>query len=98
MRFEWRDGARTRTVEAVAEGAGRYRVTVDGAEIVLTAEPLEGGRLRLVTGSAVTTAEVTAAGARRFVRLGTMDFVLERAASRGRRAAGAADGGLEAPM
>lgn len=97
MRTEWRDGARTHTVDVVAEGAGRYRVTVDGAEIRLVAQPLDGGRLRLVTPDGATTAEVTVAGARRFVRLGAMDFVFEREPG-GRRASRAADGGLEAPM
>jgi 3-methylcrotonyl-CoA carboxylase alpha subunit len=98
MRSEWRDGQRTREVEVVAEGEGRYRVTVDGAELSFTVEPLAGGRLRLVTADGVTTAEVTAVGPRRFVRLGTMDFVFERQLGARRRAAAAADGGLEAPM
>jgi biotin carboxyl carrier protein len=98
MRGEWKDGARTRTVEVVAEGAGRYRVIVDGAELSLTAEPLEGGRLRIVTSDGVTSAEVTAAGAKRFVRLGTMDFVFERVLGSRKRAAGTSDGGLDSPM
>jgi len=82
----------------VAEGAGRYRVTVDGAELVLTAEPLEGGRLRLVTAEGVMAAEVTAAGPRRFVRLGNMDFVFERVLGGRRKSNRGDDGGLEAPM
>lgn len=98
MRGEWKDGARTRTVEVVAEGAGRYRVTVDGAELTLTAEALEGGRLRIVTPGGVTSAEVTAAGPRRFVRLGNMDFVFERVLGGRKRGGAAAGGGLEAPM
>ena len=98
MRAEWKDGARTRVVDVIAEGAGRYRVIVDGAELSLTAEPLAGGRLRIVTAEGVTAAEVTAAGAKRFVRLGTMDFVFERVLGSRRHGAGAADGGLDAPM
>lgn len=97
MRALYRDGSRTREVEVTPEGGAAYRVTVDGAEIVVTAEPLEDGRMRLVTPEGVTIAEVTSVGSRRFVRLGTMDFVLEREAG-GRRRAAAAVGGLEAPM
>jgi 3-methylcrotonyl-CoA carboxylase alpha subunit len=47
----------------------------------------------------VTVAEVTPDGARRFVRLGVLDFVLERAGSgKVRAGAGSHDGGLSAPM
>jgi 3-methylcrotonyl-CoA carboxylase alpha subunit len=98
MRADWKDGARTRVVEVIAEGAGRYRVTVDGVELTLTAEPLEGGRLRLVTPDGDTAAEVTAAGAKRFVRLGTMDFVFDRVTRDRGSAAGREGGGLESPM
>ena len=98
MRGEWKDGARTRTVEVVAEGAGRYRVIVDGAELKLGAEPLAGGRLRIVTADGVTGAEVTAAGPKRFVRLGSMDFVFERVLGSRARGRSGAEGGLEAPM
>ena len=98
MRGEWKDGAHTRSVEVVAEGAGRYRVTVDGVELSLAIEPLEGGRLRIVTPEGVSSAEVTAAGPRRFVRLGSMDFVFERLLGGRRRGGAAASGGLEAPM
>jgi biotin carboxyl carrier protein len=97
MRALYRDGARTREVEVSAEGGGLYRVTVDGVELRVQAEPLEGGRLRLVTAEGVSIAEVTPAGDRRFVRLGTLDFVLTREAGRARRGAAHA-GGLEAPM
>jgi 3-methylcrotonyl-CoA carboxylase alpha subunit len=41
---------------------------------------------------------ITAAGTRRFVRLGAMDFMLERAAAGRRKSGGAEAGGLEAPM
>ena len=98
MRGDWKDGARTRSVEARAEGSGVFLVTVDGAAYSLTVEPLEGGRLRLVGPGWTTLARVTAAGPRRFVSLGQMEFVFERLASR-RRGAGAAGGaGLESPM
>jgi 3-methylcrotonyl-CoA carboxylase alpha subunit len=97
MKALYRDGARTREVEVSPEGGGRYRVTVDGVEIQLAAEALEGGRLRMVTAEGVTIAEVTPAGSRRFVRLGTLDFVVDREAGRARRGA-AVGGGLEAPM
>jgi len=98
MRGAWRDGDRTRTVEITPEGGSSYRVVVDGNAMTLTAEPLEGGRFRLTSPSGVTIAEVTSAGNRRFVRLGAMDFVLDREASGRRRGGAAAGGGLEAPM
>ena len=102
MRSEWRDGDRVRVVELAAEGGGRYRVTVDGAPFEVTAERLADGRLSLTTERGVTIAELTAAGARRFVRLGTLDFVLDRETSgaSGRRPRGprAHGGGLESPM
>lgn len=98
MRSEWRDGDRVRVVEVVPEGGGRYRVTVDGTPFEVTAERLPDDRLRLTTGEAVTIAELSAAGARRFVRLGTLDFVLERETRSARRRGGPHTGGLESPM
>lgn len=97
MRTAWRDGDRVRAVELEAEGSGHWRVRVDGAELALEVEALPNGDLRLSNGHDVTIAEVTAAGGRRFVHLAGMDFVLEREGS-GRKRAGAASGGLEAPM
>lgn len=97
MKSAWRDGAGVREVEVDALGGGRWRVRVDGAELELAVESLADGRLRLVGDAGVTLAEVTAEGARRFVRLGSLEFVFERAAAAGRRGAAAA-GGLEAPM
>jgi biotin carboxyl carrier protein len=97
MRGAWRDGDRTRTVEITPEGAS-WRVVVDGNAMTLAAEPLEGGRFRLTGPNGVTIAEVTSAGNRRFVRLGAMDFVLDREAGGRRRASSAAGGSLEAPM
>ena len=100
MKSVWRDGDRSRTVEVVSLGGGRYRVSVDGAPFELTAAAGADGRLMLTTEQGVTSAELTAAGARRFVRLGTLDFVLERES--GARRAGAAraghQAGLESPM
>ena len=101
MRSEWRDGDRVRVVEVAAEGGGRYRVTVDGAPFEVTAARTDDGRLSLTTAEGVTIAELTAAGARRFVRLGALDFVLERetgGAGRKPRGARAHGGGLESPM
>jgi biotin carboxyl carrier protein len=100
MRSIWRDGDRERAVEIVALGGGRYRVTVDEAPFELSAAALPDGRLSLTTEQGVTIAELTAAGPRRFVRLGALDFVLDR--ERGSRRAGAGKrahaGGLESPM
>lgn len=98
MRADFRDGERIRSVELTPEGAGTWRVSVDGDETLLSAAPLEGGRLRLVTSEGVTIAEVTMAGSRRFVRLGSLDFVFEREIGARRRGGAHAGGGLEAPM
>ena len=101
MRSEWRDGDRVRAVEAVSLGGGRYRVTVDGAPFEVTAERLADDRIRLVTEQGEAVAELSVAGERRFVRLGNLDFVLEREMGR-RPARGRAGrslaGGLESPM
>ena len=98
LRFAWRDGDRVREVTLDATAEGRWRATVDGAEVAITVEQLAGDRLRLVTPDGhVTTAQITADGTRRFVRLGTMDFVLEATSARARHGR-AAGGGLEAPM
>ena len=64
----------------------------------MEAEAHAGGRLRLVTDQGVVVAEVTAAGARRFVRLGTLEFVVEREAPGRRRRGAGPTGGLDAPM
>ena len=104
MKSFWRDGERVREVELKPLSPGRWRVRVDAAEFDLAAETMPDGRLRLVGESGVTVAEVTPEGSRRFVRLGALDFVLERegggAGGSGRRraAGGAHDGGMEAPM
>ena len=105
MKSHWRDGDRVREVELQPLAHGRWRVRVDGSEFELSSEAMPDGRLRLVGGapaeggSGVTVAEVTPEGARRFVRLGVLDFVLERAGSgKVRAGAGGHDGGLSAPM
>ena len=98
MKSRWRDGERTREVELTSLGAGRWRVRVDEAEFELAAEQMPDGKLRLAGDSGTTIAEVTAAGGRRFVRLGTLDFVLDRETSGRRRSASGAHGGLAAPM
>ncbi|HYM81609.1 MAG TPA: biotin/lipoyl-containing protein [Candidatus Limnocylindria bacterium] len=97
-RTVWRDGERERTVELSPLGGDRYRVEVDGVARELGVERLADGTLRLTGDHGSVTAEVTAAGERRFVRLGRLDFVLERAASGRRRSGGPGGGGLESPM
>jgi 3-methylcrotonyl-CoA carboxylase alpha subunit len=99
VKTTWSDGERQREVELDALGGNRFRVRVDGAEHEVAAEWLEDGRLRLTSDGSVTIAEVSAAGERRFVRLGSLDFVLDRRAGSARRgSSAAAAGGLEAPM
>lgn len=99
MRTLWRDGDIVREVEARPLGDGRWKVRVDEAEFELAVETMPDGKLRLAGETGVTVAEVTPVGSRRFVRLGTLDFVLDRETDGRRRAAGGAHGhGLEAPM
>jgi 3-methylcrotonyl-CoA carboxylase alpha subunit len=78
VKSAWRDGDRVRTVELEPRGGAIWRVRVDGIEFDVAAEALADGRMRLRTESGDTVAEVTAAGARRFVRVGTLEFVLDR--------------------
>jgi len=98
MRTEWKDGARSRTVEIAPLGNGRYRVSVDGVPIEVAAQRLGAGRLRLATPGGGFVAEVTASARQRFVRLGSLEFVLELEPAGRARAKSAAGGGLEAPM
>ena len=97
MKSAWRDGDRVRAAELEPRGGAIWRVRVDGAEFDVAAEALADGRMRLRTESGDTIAEVTAVGARRFVRVGTLEFVLDReAAVRGR--GGRLQHGMTAPM
>jgi 3-methylcrotonyl-CoA carboxylase alpha subunit len=97
-RTTWRDGDRTRTVELLKRRDGKLRARVDGTEFEVEVVRLDDGRVRLIGAGASVIAEVTAAGTRRFVRLGALDFVLDREAEGARRGAVAHGGGLEAPM
>ena len=94
----WRDGDLSRAVELEPLGPGRWRVRVDDSVFELSAETLADGRLRLTNEQGTTVAEVSPDGAKRFVRLGRLDFVVERESHGRRRAATAHHGGLEAPM
>lgn len=97
MKSAWRDGDRVRAVELEPRGGAIWRVRVDGAEFDVAAEALADGRMRLRTESGDTIAEVTAVGTRRFVRVGTLEFVLDREASvRGK--GGRLQHGMTAPM
>ncbi len=97
MKSAWRDGDRVRAVELEPRGGAIWRVRVDGAEFDVAAEALANGRMRLRTDSGDTVAEVTVVGARRFVRLGTLEFVLDRDATvRGK--GGRLQQGMTAPM
>ena len=78
-------------------GGGRFRVSVDESTFELYAEPMDDGRILLRSDSGETVAEVTVSGTRRFVRLGTLDFVVEREAA-ARPRAGSAQPGMQAPM
>jgi biotin carboxyl carrier protein len=98
LRTMWRDGDRERSVEIVPLGGGLFRVSVDGADFELRAEHLGAGALRLETEQGPVTAEVTAVGNRRFVRLGRLDFVIEKESAGRRRSSAGHHGGLESPM
>ena len=99
MKSLWKDGERIREVELTPISPGRWRVRVDQSEFELASETMPDGKLRLVGDAGVTVAEVTPEGTRRFVRLGALDFVLEKEGGGRKRAAGGAhDGGMEAPM
>jgi len=98
VRFAWRAGESHGVVEAAADGPGRVVVTVEGEPRTFEVEPLGPGCFRLRSPQGVTRVEITASGTRRFVRVGTLDFVLEREAGGRRSSRGAHAGGLEAPM
>jgi 3-methylcrotonyl-CoA carboxylase alpha subunit len=98
LRHAYRDGGRTREVEIQRLGGGRFRLRIDGADIDVEAGRLPDGRLRLTTEGRTVVAQVTASGDRRFVRLGALDFVVDREPPGPRRRASGHGGGLEAPM
>jgi len=98
VRSAWRDGDRVRVVEAAPTAPGSYRLTIDGVEIEVEVERLADGRLRIGTADGPVNAEITAQGEKRFVRLGALEFVIERAPVGGRSTRGAHAGGLESPM
>lgn len=98
MRSTWLDGDRIRNVEVQALGGGRYRVVVDESELTLEVEGLSDGVMRMRSAEGEVTAMVTAAQGQRFVRLGHLDFVLERLARGSSRATRAHGAGLESPM
>ena len=98
MKSAWRDGDRTRTVEIATGAPGRYIVSVDGVPIEVAVEPVDGDRMRLVTDQGATIAELSVSGTRRFVRLGAMDFVLDRESASRPRGGRSQAGGLESPM
>ncbi|MEO7867538.1 MAG: biotin/lipoyl-containing protein [Candidatus Eisenbacteria bacterium] len=98
MKSTWKDHGLIREVELTPLGAGRYRVRVDEAEFEVSAQATDDGRLRLGSETGAAVAEVTAAGARRFVRLGRLEFVLDRETNGARRGGATVGGGLESPM
>lgn len=99
MRTAWLDQGRTRAVDLTPLGGGRYRVEAEGVSFEVEAESLGGGAYRLTRDGQAVPVRVTAAGTRRFVRLGSLDFVLERAATEvSGRVRANPTGGLESPM
>ncbi len=98
MRSTWQDGDRVRAVDVTPLGGGRYRVVVDDVTLEVEAQPMGEGRLRLVTAEGAVVTQVTADDARCFVRLGHLDFVLERLSGSARARARGHGGGLESPM
>jgi 3-methylcrotonyl-CoA carboxylase alpha subunit len=99
VRSDWIDGDRARAVEVAALGGDRYRVTIDDVPLELEAHFERDGRIVLAHGASTVTAEITAVGARRFVRLGHADFVLDRGSPRrSARGGRSAEARLESPM
>ena len=102
MKLAYRDGEGLREVEIAVLAPGRWRVSVDGSALEVSATALGEGRWRLASDAGEAIAEITPAGERRFVKLGPLDFVIERAAAdaagAGRRRERGGSGSLEAPM
>lgn len=86
-------------MDVTSLGGGRFRVVVDEVTLDLEVQPMGDGRMRLAGESDMALAQVTAADSRRFVRLGHLDFTLERVIGSARaRSPRDAHGGLESPM
>jgi len=95
---DFRDGTHTRAVQLTPLGENRFRADVDGSVFEVRIEAGADGHMRLEVDGVVTSAVVSASGDRRFVRVGRLDYTVERV-PRGARRRGAAHGhGLEAPM
>ena len=97
-RTAWRDGDRTRVVDLAPLGEGRWRARVDDVDLEFAIDPLGPGRFRLTSERGTTLVEITAAGERRFVRYGALDFTLDATRATARRGRASQGGGLEAPM
>ncbi len=76
----------------------RFIARVDDARLEVEVERLPDGRLRLTSDQGSWTVEVTRSDRRRFVRVGSADFVLERAESVRPGRSRSAEGRLESPM
>ena len=98
MKTDWRDGPLDRSVEATPQGEGRWQVSIDGAPVDLEVDVEADGRLTVSVNGKVSTAVITVAGDRRFIRFDRLDFVVQKVTRSAGRKAGAAGGGLEAPM
>ena len=98
VRFTWRDRDRIRQVEIAGNGQGRYRASIDGAEMDVEVNVLGPDRFEVVSAGATRVVEVTPVAERRFIRLGSLDFLLDRESRARVPGASHSLGGLEAPM
>ena len=94
----WLDHEREREVTIDSLGSGQFRISVDGVEMTVAARSIGPDRIELKSAETTRVAEITVVGERRFVRLGSLDFVLEREARGRRRGVSRQSGGLVAPM